>query len=59
MKQLLACTGSADFTITSEAVMAMAEIQHWTGGLLADPQRARSYASQSGHLWAKLMNAQR
>jgi hypothetical protein len=25
MKQLLGCTGSADSTITSEAVMAMAE----------------------------------
>ena len=52
MKQLLAWTGSADSTITSEAVMAMAEkFQYWTGGLFADPQRAWSYASHRGHLW--------
>jgi hypothetical protein len=52
MKQLLAWTGSVDSTITGKAVMAMAEkIQHWIGGLLADPQRAWSYASQRGYLW--------
>jgi len=51
MKQLLAWTGSGDSTITSEAVMAMAEkIQHGTGGLLADPQRAWSMQVKEGTL---------
>jgi len=54
MKQLLAWTG------TSEAVLAMAEkVQHGTGGLLADPQRAWSYASQRGHLWVIRVARQR
>ena len=39
MKQLLAWTGNADSTITSEAVMAMAE-KFRVGSLLAAPQRA-------------------
>jgi hypothetical protein len=50
MKQLLAWAGSADSTITSEAVMAMLRNSTRTGGLRADSQRAWSYASQSGHL---------
>jgi len=53
MKQLLAWTGSADSTISSEAVMAMAEKFNRTEGLLADSQRAWSYASQRGHLWVE------
>jgi len=52
MKQLLAWTGSADSTITSEAVMAMAE-KFNTGQevCLQIPSGAWSYASQRGHLW--------
>lgn len=53
MKQLLAWTGSADSTITSEAVMAMAE--KFNAGQevrsACRSQRARSNASQRGHLW--------
>ena len=51
MKQLLAWTGSAASTITSEAVMAMAEKFNTGQQVLADPQRAWSYASQRAHLW--------
>ena len=51
MKQLLAWTGSADSTITSEAVMAMAEKFNTGQEVCLQIQRAWSYASQRGHLW--------
>ena len=48
MKQLLAWTGSADSTITSEAIMAMAEKFNTGQEVCLQPQRAWSYASQRG-----------